>query len=56
MSLTYEQLMTLAESILSTVDYDTYKEVKQQQEEEGEDSFTLLDEIADLISEYVEIN
>ena len=55
MALNQEDAITIAKQILQVVDYDIYKEVLSEAEDDPE-SFTLLDEIVDIIGEYVKIN
>ncbi len=55
MALDQEDALLIAKQILQIVDYDIYKEVLTEAEDDPE-AFTLLDEIVDIIGEHVKIN
>lgn len=55
MALALEHATQIALDILEAVDYDIYKEVVSEIEDDPE-AFTLVDEIVNLIGEYVKIN
>lgn len=55
MALNQEDVIAMAKQILHAVDYDIYKEVLSEELDDPE-SFTLLDEIVDIIGGYVKIN
>lgn len=49
-----EKLIELAKEVLKVVDYDIYKEVLNELEDDPE-SYTLLDEIAEVLTQYIEV-